>query len=180
MLTLTTAELLNYSKWIGLLTLVCGGITVLGFIFNWGLRFRLVGITAFMGVLTSGVFGLGLGLFHQTEIPGAIHYTRVFDNGARQVVIAVPPEITESQLEATLQQAAGNLFSPGRVGGSDQFLTIRARTLIHPELGVSEPLYLGEVKRSIYNREDNNLQLQIFSDRFARLQNYQSAETLES
>jgi Flp pilus assembly secretin CpaC len=115
-----------------------------------------------MGVLTGGVLGLGLGLFNRTEIPGAVRYSRVFDNGAREIVIAVTPEITQPQLEATLQQAASDLFSPGRVGRSDQFLTIRARALIHPEPGVSEPVYIGEVKRSIYNREDNNQQIQVF------------------
>jgi hypothetical protein len=177
---LSTAELLNYSKWCGLLTLVFAGITVLGFIFKWGIRFRLVGVTAFMGVLTGGVLGLGLGLFNRTEIPGAVRYVRVFDNGAREIVIAVTPEINQPQLEATLQQAASDLFSPGRVGRSDQFLTIRARALIHPEPGVSEPVYIGEVKRSIYNREDNKLQIQVFPDRLGRVQEYQSAETQES
>lgn len=166
---LDTAEVLSYSKWFGLLTLVCGGITVLGFILKWGIRFRLVGVTAFMGVLTGGVIGLGLGLFNRTEVPDAVRYTRVFDNGAREIVIAVTPEITQTQLEATLQEAASNLFSPGRVGRSDQFLTIRARTVIHPEPGVSEPLYLGEVKRSIYQREDNNQQIQIFPESLAKL-----------
>lgn len=166
---LDTAELLNYSKWFGLLTLISGGITVLGFLFKWGIRFRLVGITAFMGVLTGGVIGLGLGLFNRTEIPDAVRYTRVYDNGAREIVIAVTPEITPTQLEATLQEAASNLFSPGRIGRSDQFLTIRARTIIHPEPGVSEPLYLGEVKRSIYQREDNNQQIQIFPESLAKL-----------
>jgi hypothetical protein len=133
-----------------------------------------------MGVLTGGVLGLGLGLFNRTEIPGAVRYVRVFDNGAREIVIAVTPEINQPQLEATLQQAASDLFSPGRVGRSDQFLTIRARALIHPEPGVSEPVYLGEVKRSIYNREDNKLQIQVFPDRLGRVQEYQSAETQES
>ncbi|MGB3403293.1 MAG: Ycf51 family protein [Microcoleaceae cyanobacterium] len=166
---LDTAELLNYSKWFGLLTLLSGGITVLGFLFKWGIRFRLVGITAFMGVLTGGVIGLGLGLFNRTEIPDAVRYTRVYDNGAREIVIAVTPEITQTQLEATLQEAASNLFSPGRVGRSDQFLTIRARAIIHPEPGVSEPLYLGEVKRSIYQREDNNQQIEIFPESLAKL-----------
>ncbi len=166
---LTTTELINYSKWIGLLTLACGGLTLFSFILQWPIRFRLVGATAFMGVLTSGVFALGLGLFNRTEIPNAVRYTRVFDDGARQIVVTVEPSITESQLEATLRQAAADLFSPGRVGRSDQRLTIRARTLAHPEPGISEPLYLGEVKRSIYQRDDENLELQIFSDQLGRL-----------
>ncbi|MGB3534306.1 MAG: Ycf51 family protein [Microcoleaceae cyanobacterium] len=177
---LSNAEVLSYSKWFGLLTLVFAAITVLGFIFKWGIRFRLVGATAFMGVLTGGVIGLGLGLFDRTEIPNAVRYSRVFDNGAREIVIAVPSDISPTQLEATLQQAAGDLFSPGRMGRSDQFMTIRARTIIHPEIGVSEPVYVGAVKRSVYQREDNNLQIQVFSERLAHVQDYQSPQTQES
>ena len=167
---LSTAELLNYSKWLGIFTLVCAVVTVLGFLFNWGIRFRFVGITAFIGVLTVGVFGLGLGLFNRVEIPGAVRYTRVFDDGARQIVVAVAPDITPFELEATLKQAAADLFSPGRGGRPDQRLNIRARTIIHPESNVSEPVYLGQVKRSVSLGEDGNLEIEIYSKQFDHLQ----------
>ncbi|CDM92579.1 MULTISPECIES: Ycf51 family protein [Limnospira] len=144
---LTTPELLDFSKWLGIATLAFAALTVLAFVLNWGIRFRLVGITAFTGVLAGGVFALGLGLFQRVEIPGAVRYTRVFDDGARQIVIAVAPDITESQLEATLQQAASDLYSPGRGGAGQMPLVIRARTIVHPQPGVSEPIFLGRVQR---------------------------------
>ncbi|MEL7035738.1 MAG: Ycf51 family protein [Cyanobacteria bacterium J06592_8] len=167
---LSTAELLNYSKWIGIFTLFCGVLTLLGFIFNWGIRFRLVGITAFMGVLTSGVFGLGLGLFNRVEIPDAVRYSRVYDDGDRQIVIAVASDITPTQLEATLQQAAADLFSPGRTGRPDEPLTIRARTLIHPQPGISEPIYIGQVQRSNVQRDQQNLKIDLDREQLQHLQ----------
>ena len=123
-----------------------------------------------MGVLTAGVFGLGLGLFNRVEVPGAVRYSRVYDDGGTQIVIAVASEVTPTELEATLQQAAADLFSPGRAGRPDQRLTIRARALIHPEPGVSEPIYLGQVRRSNFERDDNNFQIDVYPERFAHLQ----------
>jgi hypothetical protein len=57
---LSTAELLNYSKWFGLLTLVCGGITVLGFIFKWGIRFSIGGGDSVYGGVNGGSVGFRL------------------------------------------------------------------------------------------------------------------------
>ncbi len=175
---LSTTELLIASKWFGIATIGFFLLTTLGFILKWGFRFRLVGVTGFMGVLTAGLFGLSLGLFTRVEIPGSVPYTLVYDNGATQTVIAVSPTITESELAATIEQAAGDLFSPGRLGGENQ-LTIRVRTIIHPEEGISEPLYLGEVKRSLSQREDENLDIKIFPETLVKLESYQS-ENLES
>ncbi|VXD22960.1 Ycf51-like protein [Planktothrix serta PCC 8927] len=172
--SLSTAELLEISKWIGIATLVFGGITVLAFIFKWAIRFRLVGITGFTGVLTAGVLGLSLGLLNHVQIPGAVRFARVFDDGGRQIVIAVAPNITETQLDATLRQAAADLYSPGRGGQYQEALLIRARTLVHPDAEVSQPLYLGQVKRSVMEQEDKNLEIQIFKQNFARLKQFNS------
>ena len=164
-----TIDFLASAKWSGILTLVCAALTVLGFVLQWGVRFRLVGVTGFMGVLTGGLFALQLGLFTHTAVPGAVRYSTIYDNGASQVAIAVPPQITESQLEATLRQAAGDLFSYGRLGQTGNQMTIRARTILHPEPGVSQPFYLGQVKRSLASRENNELAIEIYSERFAQL-----------
>ena len=167
---LTTAEFSVAFKWAGILTLVSGVLSLLGFLFKWGVRFRLVGITGFMGVLTGGLFALSLVPLTRVQVPGALHYTRVYDNGATQTVIALPPTITESELELTLRQAANNLFSQGRFssGGENQ-LTIRARTIVHPEPGLSKPLFLGQVKRSLAVRDDENLEIEIYADQFSEL-----------
>jgi hypothetical protein len=166
---LTTADFLNLTKWSGILTLLCAAITVLALILKWGVRFRFVGITGFMCVLTGGLFALSLVPLTRTLVPGAVRYTLTYDTGGTQTVIAVKPDITETELEATLRQAANNLFSYGRLGQGQTQLNIRARTIIHPTEGVSEPLLLGEAKQSLSTREDDQLAIKIYHENFAKL-----------
>ena len=165
----TTADFLNLTQWIGITTLVSAAITILAFVLKWEFRFRLVGATGFLGVLTGGLFALSLVPLTRTVTPGAVRFTRVYDNGATQAVIAVKPQISETELEATLRQAASDLYSYGRLGRNDDRLTIRARTIVHPQPGVSKPLYLGQIKRSLARRDDDKMQLEIFSDSLAQL-----------
>ncbi|OUL26535.1 Ycf51 family protein [Nostoc sp. 106C] len=167
---LTTADFLQYTQWSGIATLVFTVLTVLAFILKWGIRFRLVGTTGFMLVLTSGLFALSLVPLSRTVIPGAGRFSLVYDNGSTQAVIAISPQTTPSALEATLRQAASNLYSYGRLGSrNDNYLTIRARTLLHPEPGVSIPLYLGQIKRSLASREDSEITVEIYPEKFAQL-----------
>ncbi|WP_013320404.1 Ycf51 family protein [Gloeothece verrucosa] len=160
----------TYTLWSAYLTVAFLLFTIIAFIFKWGFRFRLVGVTGFMGVLTGGLFALGLGLYTRTEVPGSVRYALVYDNGANQAVISVADQINPSQVEATLYQASDDLFSFGRADREGQGkLTIRLRTLVHPEPGLSIPLYLGEVKRSLRVRDDEQVQVTIFTDKFAQL-----------
>ncbi|MGK7933794.1 MAG: Ycf51 family protein [Microcystaceae cyanobacterium] len=161
---LLSSDLATYTKWSGILTLLFLVLTILAFFVQWGIRFRLVGVTSFMAVLTIGFFGLGLGFFERVTIPDAVRYALVYDNGANKAVITVPQDINSTQLEATLKQAAYDLFSYGRTDlGGDHLMTIRARTLRHPQSGVTNPVYLGQVKRSLAIREDEDLQIELFN-----------------
>lgn len=166
----TPADFLQFAQWVGLLTLVCGAIAALGFLFKWGIRFRFVGVTGFMVVLTVGLLGLSVVPFTREVVPGAVRASTIFDNGSTQVVIAVPPTITETELVATLQQAAKDRFSPGRLSiGKENRLTIRARTILHPQEGVSQPLVLGQIKRSLLERNDEQMELTLFRENLAKL-----------
>lgn len=160
----------TYTLWSAYLTVAFLLLTIIGFILKWGIRFRLVGVTSLMGVVTGGLFALGLGLYTYTKVPGAVRYALVYDNGANQAVISVANPINASEVEATLYQASDNLFSFGRVDREgNQKLTIRLRTLVHPEPGLSIPVYLGQVKRSLQVRNDDQLQVTIFTEKFAQL-----------
>lgn len=166
----TTANFLTATQWVGVITLISAAVTVLAFILKWGIRFRLVGTTGFLVVLTGGLFALSLVPLTRTVVPGAVRFSRIYDNGATQAVIGVPPHITESELEATLRQAASDLYSYGRVGqGTENQLTIRARTIIHPEPGMSKPLYLGQVKRSLASRSDEQMNIDIYQENLDQL-----------
>lgn len=165
-----STDLYFYVKWSSILTVVFFCLTVLAFIVGWGFRFRLVGVTSFMGLVTLSVLALKLSLFTRAEIPGATRYTLVYDNGANQAVVAVSPQIEESAIEPTLRQVAIDLLPYGRssVDQSNK-LTIRLRTIIHPESNKSKPLYLGQIKRSIGNKNDENMEIEIFNENIAQL-----------
>jgi Protein of function (DUF2518) len=160
---------LIYTRWSAWIMLACGVAAGLAFVFKQNYRFRLVGVTSFMGVMTVGLLALSLVPISQTVVPGAEKFALVYDTGAANVVITVPPTITKTSLEATLKQAAGNLYSTGRSGRGNTQLLIRARTVIHPEAGVSIPLYLGQIQRSLSQRNDSEMVVMVFDENLARL-----------
>lgn len=164
----TPAQFLQATGWIAIGTLAFGLLTAIAFFLKWGFRFRLVGATGLMGVLTVGLLGLSFEPFTQAQIPGAISYATVFDSGASQVVITVPGSITETELEATLQQAASNLLKPSRIGGAGQTTpTIRARTIVH-QPGISELVYVGQVTPGTSSTGERAPQVKIYPDALAK------------
>lgn len=153
----------QYGIWSGYIAIACFLITLLAFILGWGFRFRLVGVTSFMIVLTGGLLALNLSLFNRVEIPDAMRYAVVYDNAANQAVIAVKPPVTEKQVIATLKQASYDLFSRGRLGVNSNQLTIRLRAIEHTKDGISNLRYLGQIQRSLTNKEDTTPKIEIFS-----------------
>jgi hypothetical protein len=153
-----------YLRWSAYATIASFVVMVLAFVFKWGFRFRLVGVTSFMTVLTVGIFGLGLGMFDRPTVAGAVRFNRVYDNGANQIVITVPVDVTGTEVEATLKQAANNYFSLGRIStdGQEQ-MVIRARALIHPQEGLTKPLYLGQAYRPLGTKENDQVEVQLDS-----------------
>jgi Protein of function (DUF2518) len=166
---ITTAEFFRYFQWSGIATLVFAAITVLALILKWSFKFRLVGATGFMGVLTSGLFALSLVPIVHSTVPGALNYSLIYDNGSDRATITVKTPISETSLDATLRQASADLYSYGRSGQADRQLKIRARTVIHPRPDLSEPLVLGEVTRSLAGGEDNPLEVRIDRQNLAKV-----------
>ncbi|MDJ1169149.1 Ycf51 family protein [Roseofilum sp. BLCC_M154] len=166
----TTADFLQASEWFAIATGVSIAFTLLCFVFKWGFRFRFVGISSFMAVLTAGLFSLSLVPFTRTVVPGSVRYSLVFDNGAAHTVIAVSPQITESELEATLKQAAINLFSYGRPATNSDRPTVLARTIVHPQPQISEAIYLGKAQQSLDRGGDREITVEINRENLQQLQ----------
>jgi hypothetical protein len=169
-------EFLRLAIWLGYATLASLLLTLVAFGLGWGVRFRLVGVTSFMVVLAVGSLAFSLGYRERIEIAGSSPYTVVFDSGSDQVVIAVPPSVSADSLEPTLRQAAYNLYSTGRYNPARNQMTIRLRTLIHPQPGVTQPLYLGQVDRSLSQRADADMQLALDPKAIKQLRQYQQAQ----
>lgn len=171
-----SSEWLTITQDLGIATLVFAVLTLLGFALKWGIRFQLVGVTGFCLVLVAGSFGLSLGLFQRVEIPGATPYTLVYDMGNNRAVITVEKTLDPDQLAATLKQAAYNVFSPGRFSSvTGDRMVIQARVLTHPEPGVTQPIYVGQVERSLSMRDDEDMVIQTFDDRLAQVQSSPSS-----
>jgi hypothetical protein len=164
---MTNVAFIQYCQWSAILTVVFALFAGLAFRFKWGFRFQLVGATGFLSVLTVGLFALTLVPLTRTSVSGAVRYSLVYDSAGTQAVIVLPADVTKPQIEATLQQAASDLFSPGRSGTGQ--LTIRARALVHPGPGVSEIIPLGQVQRSLAVRDDQNMKIEVFEDNLAQL-----------
>ncbi len=155
-------DLTLYFQGLAIASLLFFLLTVLGFLFKWGIRFRLFGATAFTIVLTVGALGLSLGLFNYQNVAGSVPYKLVYDDAAAHVVIVVPPTVTASQLEATLEQATLGLAPFGRAG---QRVMVRARAVIHPEPGLSIPLYLGQATKV----NADQVEVKLYEENFAQL-----------
>ncbi len=154
----------------GLFVLAVTLLTGIAFAQKWGFRFRMVGITAFSVVLTVGLFALSLAPIVPAEVEGAAPYTVVFDRYGPEVAIAVPPTITPDQLVATLTKAGQNLAVPGRNGQGGTEMTVWARAIVHPQPGVSAPVYVGTLRRSLQRGPDPNATLTLHPEGWARLQ----------
>jgi Protein of function (DUF2518) len=153
----STSDFWTYTQWSALLGLFFAVAMGVSFLFKWGWRFRLVGATGFMIVLTVGLFGLSL-----------VPFTTVYDSGSTMATIVVAPTVTGDELRATLEQAASDLFSPGRLGRGREEMVIRARTVVHVKEGLSEPVYLGEARRSISEGEGSPLRVRVDEEKLAR------------
>jgi hypothetical protein len=168
-----SSDIAVYGVWSGYVTLGFLVLTIVSFILKWGFRFRFVGVTSFMVVVTASIFALGLGLFQRTVIPGAIKTALVYDNGADYAVVNLPVDkVTPDAIKPTLTQVAYDLFSPGRLGVTGDTLNIRLRTLIHPEPGLSKLVYLGEVRRSLAALEDPDMDVKVFKKGLKEVQKY--------
>jgi Protein of function (DUF2518) len=167
-MSFSTAALQTYALWMAYAGLALVLFTIAAWVRQWGFRFRLVGVTSFTFVVAASIFALSVSFNPRPAVPGAVHYARVFDRQSDQVVIAVAPTVTATELEATLRQAAIDLFSPGR-SAPDAMLTIRVRTVLHPEPGTSLPLYLGQIRRSLRERDDAAMQIELYPGNLALL-----------
>ncbi|NJK41021.1 MAG: DUF2518 family protein [Acaryochloridaceae cyanobacterium SU_2_1] len=157
----------QYCQWTGFATLACVGFTALAFIFKWGFRFRFVGISSIMGIVTFIFLVFSIIPYGRVSIVGAGRYSLVYDLSGPKAVITIPTPIHSEQLEATLLQAASDLFSPGRGGQGQGQLTIEARVITHPQPGVSKIIRIAEVKRSLTLRDDPNIEVNIDQNKVA-------------
>ena len=132
----------DVTKW-----LVWGGsglgiLTVLAYLFNWGIKFRLTGTTIFTLLLSGSCWAFEQSYTPPFTVEGYKYAPIVYDNGFDLVVAQASNDFPEEAIKPTLLQIAGNLKGGGRNGAQ---VKVRLRKIESAGDGISKPIILGEI-----------------------------------
>tara|TARA_Y100001970_G_scaffold294041_1_gene446181 strand:- start:13069 stop:13527 length:459 start_codon:yes stop_codon:yes gene_type:complete len=127
---------------IGVLLLL---ITLIAFIFNFSVKFRLTGITIFSFLLSISSWAFIQSYSENINIEGAVYAPIVYDNGSDLIIAKADDNFPEESVNPTLEQISKNLKRGSRTGRN---VVIRIRSLEKISEDISKPIILGEVEKS--------------------------------
>ena len=117
-------------------------LTILAYLFSWGIKFRLTGITIFTLLLSASCWAFDQSYTPPFNVEGYKYAPIVFDNGYDLVVAQASDDFPEEAIKPTLLQIAGNLKGGGRNGAQ---VKVRLRKIEPAGNGISKPIILGEI-----------------------------------
>ena len=132
----------DLTKWLAWGGSGIGLLTVLAYLFRWGIKFRLTGITIFTLLLSASCWAFDQSYTPPFNVEGYKYAPIVYDNGFDLVVAQASNDFPEEAIKPTLLQIAGNLKGGGRNGAQ---VKVRLRKVESAGEGMSRPIILGEV-----------------------------------
>ncbi len=132
-------------KIFGTIGLILFLITLISFILNFSIKFRLTGATIFSFLLAMSSWAFLQSYTETIKIDGAIYTPIVYDNGFDLIIAKANNDFPEESIEPTLKQISENLKQGSRSGKE---VTIRIRSLEKTDKNISKPVILGEIKKS--------------------------------
>ena len=117
-------------------------LTVMAYVFSWGIKFRLTGISIFTLLLSASCWAFEQSYTPPLNVEGYKYAPIVFDNGFDLVVAQASNDFPEESIKPTLLQIAGNLKGGGRNGAQ---VKVRLRKIESAGEGISQPIVLGEI-----------------------------------
>ena len=119
-----------------------GLLTVLAYLFKWGIKFRLTGISIFTVLLSASCWAFDQRYNPPFTVVGYKYAPIVYDNGFDLVVAQASNDFPNEAIKPTLLQIAGNLKGGGRNGAQ---VKVRLRKIESAGDGISKPIILGEL-----------------------------------
>ena len=132
----------DITKWLAWGGFGLGVTTILAYLFSWGIKFRLTGITIFTLLLSASCWAFNQSYRPPINIKGYKYAPIVYDNGFDLVVAQASNDFPEEAIKPTLMQIAGNLKGGGRNGAQ---VRVRLRKIESAGEGISKPIILGEI-----------------------------------
>ena len=143
-------ELLESSpKIFGVIGLILLVITLITFIFNFSIKFRLTGVTIFSFLLSLSSWAFLQSYTTNIKVEGAIYTPIVYDNGSDLIIAKADNNFPQDGVSPTLEQISRNLKRGSRSGRN---VVIRIRGLERISEDVSKPIILGEIEKSFISK----------------------------
>ena len=130
------------TKWLAWGGSGLGLLTILAYLFSWGVKFRLTGTTIFTLLLSASCWAFNQSYTPPFNVEGYKYAPIVYDNGFDLVVAQASDDFPEEAIKPTLLQIAGNLKGGGRNGSQ---VKVRLRKIEPAGDGISKPIILGEI-----------------------------------
>ena len=130
------------TKWLAWSGAGLGVLTILAYLFSWGIKFRLTGITIFTLLLSASCWAFDQSYTPPINVEGYKYAPIVYDNGFDLVVAQASNDFPKEAIKPTLLQIAGNLKGGGRNGAR---VKVRLRKIESAGDGISKPVVLGEI-----------------------------------
>ena len=132
----------DVTKWLAWGGSGLGILTVLAYLFKWGIKFRLTGATIFTLLLSASCWAFEQSYTPPFNVEGYKYAPIVYDNGFDLVVAQASKDFPKEAIKPTLLQIAGNLKGGGRNGAQ---VKVRLRKIVPAGDGISKPIILGEI-----------------------------------
>jgi len=132
----------DVTKWLALGGSGLGILTILAYLLNWGIKFRLTGTTIFTLLLSASCWAFDQSYTPPFNVEGYKYAPIVYDNGFDLVVAQASNDFPKEAIKPTLLQIAGNLKGGGRNGAQ---VKVRLRKIESVADGISRPIILGEI-----------------------------------
>ena len=114
------------------------------FYFNFGFKFRIIGATIFSLLLSLSSWAYSK-LYRKSSSKNAKYLPIVYD-GFDLIIAKAENDFPEESIEPTLEQLSENLRKGSRSGAN---VKIKIRKLEKISAGVSKPVVIGEVKKTV-------------------------------
>ena len=136
----------NTPKIFGFLAIILLIGTIIAFIFNFGLKFRIVGATIFSLLLSLSSWAFIQSYSEKVIIDGAKYLPIVYDNGFDLIIAQAENDFPQESINPTLEQLSQNLRKGSRSGAN---VKIKIRKLEKISNDVSKPVIIGEVQKNV-------------------------------
>tara|TARA_Y100001968_G_C19018936_1_gene554180 strand:+ start:203 stop:658 length:456 start_codon:yes stop_codon:yes gene_type:complete len=141
------------TQWLAWLGIGLSLITIISFIFGWGVKYRLIGTTVFTFLLSGSCLAFSFSYEPNSIIEGAKYAPIVYDNGYDLVVAQASDTFPEDAVQPTLRQIAENIKGGVRNGA---IVHVRLRQIDRVANGISSPKILGEVLRDTSKKKSQD------------------------